>query len=742
MVSVWGWLPPGSCIVDAWYDGSQFVSEWYLWVDGNGNGAVTLTHNSDHPNAFIVNLTSTTNNALIGSNVTALNDSSTTKDLTFGGNETKTVWVRLPKESTVLGAEMKLDIKPLNCTAWDDTEDYWSWSDGPFDSNHPPSHAVDENWSTYAQVNPQSAWYFSLGWINESYILPNPWDEVNEIQWQIKVNSWVAPYFWNYTANDSTLIDVINRDTYRYDPNYSRNITYIVKPHDFIREGQTFNVSTLIGAIRFLDWGPWPGAYYEGQVRWGVGSVPTNPFISVGNDSSIEWYHSGEFNDSETISNLSTAINEYISNATAGPNEFVDVPISLHSDTAGIISISDINIAHEYNTAYLYNVSFVAPLSGYSVNYTPYSNPVEVCIRGFFINSESTLAKIDGVQCPVGEYEGEKYVEFIELIPSGLARPWGNHTVWWDSLSTPSVEILSPQNKTYNTNSIDLNFTVNEPITWAGYSLDEQEFQTITGNTTLNIPDGFHNIIVNVTDNSGQSGTSERVFFTVSTHDIAVMSVSSSRAEAIMGQVVNITVRVKNEGIHIENFNITTYYDDNDIQTRKVTDLAPGNQVDLTFNWNTIGTPVDTYYTIKAQASIVTNETDLVDNTLTNGTVVIRTLKTIEAIPCDHAGNPKISFETGSISYFKVKIDDTALEPASLQMTINIYDSNNTVIGVASFQGSITSGVSTFIVGTPIPSSAHLGNATVYANAYTDWPHNGGIPYCPETSAIFQIIGP
>jgi hypothetical protein len=208
-----------------------------------------------------------------------------------------------------------------------------------------------------------------------------------------------------------------------------------------------------------------------------------------------------------------------------------------------------------------------------------------------------------------------------------------------------------------------------------------------------------------------------------------------------MGQAVNITVRVKNEGIYTENFNVTAYYDDNDIQTQEVSDLAPGNQVDLTFNWNTIGIPVDTYYTIKAQASAVTNEFDLVDNTLVNGTVVIRTLKAIELTPCDYAGNPKGSFETGSMAYFKVEINNTALEPANLLMTINIYDSNNTAIGVASFQGSITSGVSTFIIGVPIPSSAHLGNATVYANAFTDWPRNGGTPYYPEISVAFQIIG-
>lgn len=118
-------------------------------------------------------------------------------------------------------------------------------------------------------------------------------------------------------------------------------------------------------------------------------------------------------------------------------------------------------------------------------------------------------------------------------------------------------------------------------------------------------------------------------------------------------------------------------------------------------------------------------------------------LITVGVTPSDQVGNPKETFETGTLAYFRVALNNTYVRSKlALLMTVNVYDSENTTIGVASFQGPIMPGISIIIIGVPIPATAHLGSATVYANAYTDWPHKGGIPYCPEASATFQIIEP
>jgi predicted secreted protein len=114
----------------------------------------------------------------------------------------------------------------------------------------------------------------------------------------------------------------------------------------------------------------------------------------------------------------------------------------------------------------------------------------------------------------------------------------------------------------------------------------------------------------------------------------------------------------------------------------------------------------------------------------------------IDLISTNQQGDRKGSFNRGSLASFQVTLEYSALSLGHVLITVNIYDSNNTSIGVASFQGPTTPGISTFIISVPIPASAHLGNATVYANAFSDWPHKGGVPYCPEVSATFQVTGP
>jgi parallel beta-helix repeat protein len=93
------------------------------------------------------------------------------------------------------------------------------------------------------------------------------------------------------------------------------------------------------------------------------------------------------------------------------------------------------------------------------------------------------------------------------------------HTVVIQEDTTPpTILILSPENKTYETQVIPLTFTVNETISWGGYSLDSSTNITITGNTTLpSLPDGKHNIVVFANDIVGNMGKSNIVMFAVDT---------------------------------------------------------------------------------------------------------------------------------------------------------------------------------------------------------------------------------
>ena len=79
----------------------------------------------------------------------------------------------------------------------------------------------------------------------------------------------------------------------------------------------------------------------------------------------------------------------------------------------------------------------------------------------------------------------------------------------------PVISILSPQNTTYSTNDVLLNFTVNEATDWIGYSLDNQANVTISGNTTIPISEGRHTLVVYANDTVGNMGSSNTVWFSV-----------------------------------------------------------------------------------------------------------------------------------------------------------------------------------------------------------------------------------
>ena len=78
------------------------------------------------------------------------------------------------------------------------------------------------------------------------------------------------------------------------------------------------------------------------------------------------------------------------------------------------------------------------------------------------------------------------------------------------------ITISSPENKTYETSDISLMFSVNEPVSWIGYSLDDQDEVTITGNSTLSgLSNGVHNLVVFAEDLTEQLRVSKTIQFTL-----------------------------------------------------------------------------------------------------------------------------------------------------------------------------------------------------------------------------------
>jgi len=111
---------------------------------------------------------------------------------------------------------------------------------------------------------------------------------------------------------------------------------------------------------------------------------------------------------------------------------------------------------------------------------------------------------------------------------------------------------------------------------------------------------------------------------TWSEHDVTITSVTTSTNQTNPGGIVIITVKVRNNNniSATETFTVTTKYNNTAISTQQVTNLAQGATQILTFTWNTTGVPTGNY-TIKAEATTVTNELNTDNNNFTDGTVKI-----------------------------------------------------------------------------------------------------------------------
>ena len=80
----------------------------------------------------------------------------------------------------------------------------------------------------------------------------------------------------------------------------------------------------------------------------------------------------------------------------------------------------------------------------------------------------------------------------------------------------PDVEVLSPQNKAYETFDVQLTFTINEKVSEVLFSLDGKSNKTLTGNAIMTgLDEGPHNVTLYASDIVGNSGASQTAYFSV-----------------------------------------------------------------------------------------------------------------------------------------------------------------------------------------------------------------------------------
>jgi parallel beta-helix repeat protein len=204
----------------------------------------------------------------------------------------------------------------------------------------------------------------------------------------------------------------------------------------------------------------------------------------------------------------------------------------------------------------------------------------------------------------------------IDMTNSNGNTLWGN----WIQDNTYAFSLASSgSNNIYRNNFIrNIQEYVNLANNW-----------DISGNgnhwSDHTTPDANGDGIVDTEYNLTITGTDHYPLkYTWSEHDIAVQSVVPSTNQVNPGATVTITVAVQNIAniSTTATFTVTAKYNNTIIGTQQVTNLARGAPSILTFNWDTTGVEPGKY-TIKAQASTITDELNTDNNNLSGGTVKI-----------------------------------------------------------------------------------------------------------------------
>jgi len=170
--------------------------------------------------------------------------------------------------------------------------------------------------------------------------------------------------------------------------------------------------------------------------------------------------------------------------------------------------------------------------------------------------------------------------------------------------------------------------------------------------------------------------------------DIALVYGLVDPQHVYAGESVNVTVGAKNLGNTTESFNVTLYSDNTVIGEQSIQDLISQETKSLSFDWNTSGWAPGHTYTLSANATVLSNETDSDNNHLVAGNVMIL----YESPTADFAYSPDPMIEnqttifdasnstagSGTISEYVWDFGDGNSAVTSNPITSHVYESKGT----------------------------------------------------------------
>jgi len=243
---------------------------------------------------------------------------------------------------------------------------------------------------------------------------------------------------------------------------------------------------------------------------------------------------------------------------------------------------------------------------------------------------------------------------------------------------------------------------------------------------TTNVPEGLYRISaiaypvegeINTADNTYYDGLIEiKLRLPQITHDVAITTLSASPNVTEAGVPVTITAIVKNLGTLPESFDVRLFYDNFPITVLHVDFLAPSDEQNLTFVWDTSGI-MEGNYTIKAYIPPVPDEQNITNNWYTNGTVWIKA-----PLPVKKHDVAIIAVNASRYQAYVSDIVEITARAANLgdfaeSFNVTVY-ANMFKVGVRNF-ASLDAGSSTTLSFIWDTSSMKEGNYTIWAFADT-----------------------
>jgi len=205
----------------------------------------------------------------------------------------------------------------------------------------------------------------------------------------------------------------------------------------------------------------------------------------------------------------------------------------------------------------------------------------------------------------------------VDYVSHALYIPVEDY--WWGILYSPVTITKDNVNQTAGTYWVAAKSTSSTPFNKDGIVFNMTFQAKASGTCNLEI------YSTNLTEKDGTPITHKIVDGVVEiapgVHDVAITDISLT--DTVVGEECHarIKVTVANEGTYTENFNITVYANGTLANTIQIA-LSALNSTTITVIWDTTGW-MKGNYTISANATSVLGETDMADNTMVDGTIII-----------------------------------------------------------------------------------------------------------------------